>query len=478
MQSDDTENALTWHLVQCFGGDSSPGVEVPHADIVSTCAFDPSGNYLAAGDNGGRIVVWEKKATNPVRARRSRAHKAPLDFAFFCEFQSHDPEFDCLKSTEIPERINSLSFLNRKAGACFLLAANDKTIKLWKVYERDFKVLAPNMDDAMDVGDSGESVDLVGPELASKIRIPRIEVAERATVAKPRGRYTNAHSFNIHSVHPSCEGETFLSADDLRVNIWDINYTNITTNVLDIRPSNMDDLNEVITSTHFHPSQCGLFMYSTSLGSSHLCDLRVNLDCSRSVKTFKYQEPRPTPFTDIISSISSSQFGGPDGRYLFCRDYMTVKIWDTHMERAPVSILRIHDHIRSQLALLYENECVFDKFSCSPSPDGTHVLTGSYSNTFQILSRDGSDRTLVEATTKRKKSRPLNAPITPPSLPDFDRKCLHVAWHPIHNLTALCTSNNLFIYAGVPASLTSSTSSLTAGGHGTGGEPNPIRDMA
>ncbi len=35
-------------------------------------------------------------------------------------------------------------------------------------------------------------------------------------------------------------------------------------NVVDIKPENMEELTEVITSAEFHPTQCNLMMYSSS----------------------------------------------------------------------------------------------------------------------------------------------------------------------------------------------------------------------
>ena len=50
--------------------------------------------------------------------------------------------------------------------------------------------------------------------------------------------------------------ETFLSADDLRVNLWHLEITNESFNIVDIKPANMEELTEVITAAEFHPHQC------------------------------------------------------------------------------------------------------------------------------------------------------------------------------------------------------------------------------
>lgn len=74
-------------------------------------------------------------------------------------------------------------------------------------------------------------------------------------------------------------------------------------------------------------------------------------------------------FSEIISSISDVKFSR-DGRYILSRDYLTLKLWDINMENKPVATVNIHEHLRSKLCDLYENDCIFDKFECTFSGDG------------------------------------------------------------------------------------------------------------
>ncbi len=45
-------------------------------------------------------------------------------YRFYSEFQSHEPEFDYLKSLEIEEKINQIKWCRRTNGAHFLLSSN------------------------------------------------------------------------------------------------------------------------------------------------------------------------------------------------------------------------------------------------------------------------------------------------------------------------------------------------------------------
>ena len=117
----------------------------------------------------------QSKKSNPRRG----------EYNVYSTFQSHEPEFDYLKSLEIEEKINKIRWLKRKNPAHFLLSTNgerseflglvvalasfevhrsvdlalltycwffvssfhlaDKTIKLWKVSERDKKAEGYNL---------------------------------------------------------------------------------------------------------------------------------------------------------------------------------------------------------------------------------------------------------------------------------------------------------------------------------------------
>ena len=79
---------------------------------------------------------------------------------------------------------------------------------------------------------------------------------------------------HFHSIkYFSCQ-ETYLSADDLRINLWHMEITDQSFNIVDIKPANMEELTEVITASEFHPKECNLFVYSSSKGTIRLCDMR------------------------------------------------------------------------------------------------------------------------------------------------------------------------------------------------------------
>ena len=167
-----------------------------------------------------------------------------------------------------------------------------------------------------------------------------------------------------------------------------LNRTLFYLDIVDIKPPNMEDLTEVITGAEFHPRECNLFVYSSSRGIIRLCDMRQSALCDRHCKgkneefdlfiylfsfnlNLVFEEPEdPTTrsfFSEIISSISDIKFSH-SGRYMLTRDFLNLKVWDLQMDNKPVETYPIHEYLRTKLCVLYENDCIFDKFECCWSP--------------------------------------------------------------------------------------------------------------
>lgn len=202
-------------------------------------------------------------------------------------------------------------------------------------------------------------------------------------------------------------------------------------------------------------------------------------------------------FSEIISSISDVRFSN-DGRYILSRDYLTVKIWDVNMERQPVKTIPIHEHLRPRLCDTYENDSIFDKFEVVFSGDSKNVMTGSYNNNFMIYPSDPDKEMEVvlqadKSAFKAKKvgvATPINQSGSPSTNGgkksgsragspagagqgqrmrketdadqiDFNKKILHMSWHPFEDSIAIAATNNVSIsFPGLDQRfLTSSSSS-------------------
>jgi serine/threonine-protein phosphatase 2A regulatory subunit B len=475
------ENPTTWKFTQCFG-DKGDVEDITEADIISTVEFDQTGNYLATGDKGGRVVLFERNES-----------KKTCEYKFHTEFQSHEPEFDYLKSLEIEEKINKIKWCRRQNASHYLLSTNDKTIKLWKVFEKSLKVVAENNlshETTAAIGGPVGAPTSQGHIFRSRadLKLPRLTHHDTVVAAVPRKVYANAHAYHINSISVNSDGETYISSDDLRINLWNLNIQDQSFNIVDIKPANMEELTEVITAAEFHPQSCNWFMYASSKGTIKLADMRERALCDQHAKQFEQEEDPSSRsfFSEIISSISDVRFSY-DGRYILSRDYLTVKIWDVNMERAPIKTIPIHEHLRPKLCDTYENDSIFDKFEVVFSGDAKNVMTGSYNNNFMIYPSEPDKDTEVvlqadKSAFKAKKvgiPTPMNSSTSPTSSIsgrqngsratspsagstgagqrmrketdadqiDFTKKILHMSWHPFEDSIAIAATNNLFVFS-------------------------------
>lgn len=454
-------------------------------------------------ERGGNGEASTSREPDPDVRPRARGGPAspPFEYRYLTEFQSHEPEFDYLKSLEIEEKINKVRWARRNVAggeaACgsgpssssscaagsangrLLLSTNDKTIKLWRVYDRRVVTLAgfntargalggsggggvvgglplpttaqrsgdrdrdligvvrmpPVAAGAGDgTGDDGEeseeasaraaeaaaarppppgttpwsiaasarssepraprppasaaanpspssssptceaederignkikafgiSSDSGGggeagsrrtkaaaapvlrppppPPAAALLTLPRAVAARAVLSARCRRTFAGAHAYHVNSLSMCSDGETFLSADDLRVQLWhldsppptgrgggstarsaevgddgepaastssrsssssssspfyfsvsagaDASSSNSSSSsapyvLVDMKPACMDDLTEVVTAAEFHPSDCALFCHASSKGTTRVCDMRSRALCDR-----------------------------------------------------------------------------------------------------------------------------------------------------------------------------------------------------
>jgi len=87
-----------------------------------------------------------------------------------------------------------------------MLSANDKLIKLWKIEYRKEKKY-----------ESCKKLLQKG-----RLALPRSKVLNEQWEGRCRSKFNNAHEYHINSLSVNHDGENFISADDLRVNMWNI----------------------------------------------------------------------------------------------------------------------------------------------------------------------------------------------------------------------------------------------------------------
>lgn len=166
------------------------------SDTLTAICFDKIGEHLAVGDKGGRVIIFKHQDLKNSRY---------FDYRYFSEFQSHEPEFDHLKSVELGEKINSLTFLPPNgANSLKLLSTNDRVIKLWKIGKKTHR--------------ETNSASIRNQQ----VLLPTSSIFSSGVEGKTKKQYKNCHNQNINSISASPDCEHFLSSDDLTINMWNL----------------------------------------------------------------------------------------------------------------------------------------------------------------------------------------------------------------------------------------------------------------
>jgi serine/threonine-protein phosphatase 2A regulatory subunit B len=493
-----------WDFAQSFGDDLYGDDD--NDDRVTALSFHPTGRYLAIGDKAGRVSVIRQTPESAAALARTTAQKGRggatngtfggvtgfggmgmglnglndrpahvplLEYSFLLEFESHQPDFDTLRSLEMEPHISALEWLDantyqHRYGTAGdngtadrfpqILTANDSTVKLYRIggrppeTKRSFGAFVTNQHKQQQqhmlrqipkgitrrsssssgrrysysrsgsrrrTGNNNGDDELEYYNNTDPAATPvREEVEDDEAVddepldeppplvtSKLRTNYSNAHRFNIHSLSANMDGATFLSADELRINVWHLDRPESCLTMADLCDPSLGEheahrhQGELITVARFPPAECNVLMYGSSKGVLRLGDMRESplLDAGMCLELRHTPEASPhsrlrtedglevVQWTDITHSILDARFS-PCGRYILARDYLTLRLWDRRHSRAPIHQAAVNPSLGSDAALqrALDKQAIFDKFQCALSNDGLHFLTGSYSNCFSV----------------------------------------------------------------------------------------------
>lgn len=65
--------------------------------------------------------------------------------------------------------------------------------------------------------------------------MPVLRPMDLMVEATPRRVFANAHTYHINSISVNSDYETYMSADDLRINLWNFEITNQSFSILSLK---------------------------------------------------------------------------------------------------------------------------------------------------------------------------------------------------------------------------------------------------
>jgi serine/threonine-protein phosphatase 2A regulatory subunit B len=331
-----------------------------------------------------------------------------------------------------------------------VLTAGFRTIKLNRIFKDKIKTFECMSNGYVD------NENLTIPKLTSS----RSEIKD-----KTKKLLRGAHSREINSLSENkINHNNFISSDEFRINLWDLNTSDEVYNVVDIEPSFDSETSERITRSVVCNYNPHLFVYGTNKGNIKLCDLRTSSDHIYFSSNF-YDENsnlNKTIFANSLLSIHDICMS-PSNSYSFTiRNFLCVNLWDVRKQNEPNAKFLVYEPVINKLSYLYQNNYLNDKFSLSSDCNGKFILTGGYNNMFHILDIEQRLNTQIVIDDNNEKVmntnviRKINSKGScfykkdDPSFSNinFDKKILHQAYSPVENCAIMIVYNCIYSYVG------------------------------
>lgn len=446
-KSNDDLKIMEWRYSQFLGEkltyDQIKNEPENESFLVTNCKFSSDGQNAVVTDKGGRVILFKKNETK---------NKIPkLDYYY--EFVAQEREFDVHKSIEYNEEIRGLAILpSTNSNKVDILTAGYRTIKFDRIYKDKVKVF-----DQSGVKGSNEN--------NKSIVIPKVANVKIETKNKTKKVYNFVHNNEINTI---CDNKintnNFISSDEYKIFLWDLNAPNEVFNMVDIDPTIEIDNPEKITKSVVCDYNPHLFSYGTNKGNIKFCDLRTSSDSLTFSKNFKDENSNlnKTVFAQSLLGVHDLTMSFSNNYLIASRHFLSVNLWDIRKQNEPSTKFLVYEPVINKLSYLYQNNYLNDKFTLSTDCNGKYIVTGGYNNMFHVLDIEQRLNTqiVIDETNEKlsntnvirkinskgscfyKKDDPSQSKI------NFDKKILHQAYSPVDNFSVLVIYNCLYSYTG------------------------------
>ena len=363
-------------LKQSFGSNDKSIYNVETDRITHLNTSDCS-KYLFAGDSGGRIVVFNKKKT---------VQDDPWEPVF--QYFGTQPKLDYLTNSKTDNKITGLIPLQYNDNGLYNIVSDTKNIYLHKLTnkKKSFKHINHR---------------------TSPFKIKN----NTKTVLKHE--FVNGHRFYLNSIALSKEMKYILSADDLTINMWDINRPEKTMPIIDCEPNDISTITSTITKMKPHPNRDNIIYTASSNGIISTFDIRNNSITKTPVKIMYsskmvsydsiehiYADIGGKNTREHLKYISDFDISN-DSRYIVTRSPLFINLWDFRNTLHPCHSYPIHKPIHS---LIRDNhDLAFEPFEIKYSSNGEYIYSGSFDNIICINTRTcdinyTNERKLIDIT--------------------------------------------------------------------------------
>jgi len=438
---------MEWRYSQFLG--EKPSYEQIKSDpenesfLVTSVKYSNDGTNVVVSDKGGRVILFKRAETK---------NKQPkLDY--FYEFAAQEKEFDVHKSIEYNEEVRAMCLLSStNSEKVDILTAGYRTIKLDRIYKDKVK----HYDSSWKSNGEISNRNLVVPRMTQT----RLEVKNKTKKVLGCTHCNEINSLSENKINTN----NFISSDEFKIFLWDLNVPTEVFNLVDIEPSMEVENPEKITKSIVCDYNPHLLAYGTNKGNIKICDLRTSSDHLQFSTNFfdENSNLNKTIFANSLLGVHDISMSLSNSYSFATRHYLSVNLWDLRKQTEPSTKFLVYEPVINKLSYLYQNNYLSDKFSISADSSGKFILTGGYKNMFHVLDVDLRLNTQIVIDDSNEKLmntnviRKINSKGScfykkdDPTINNinFDKKILHQAFSPIENVGLLIVYNCIYSYLG------------------------------
>ncbi|KAH0795084.1 Protein phosphatase PP2A regulatory subunit B [Histomonas meleagridis] len=395
------------HFLAAFG-DHVPLSNFKPDDTISAMAFSSDGQFLASGDQAGRVVVF----------RLNENGKRQPTVSFVTQVHAHKAQFDYFHSELSEMKVNSLKWVPRQALNPLLITCNSHDAKLWR-FNASPKIVWNEFDDCQLIDDS-----FIFPTFRQK------DTEYSAECVKT---FNDIQTEYIVDLQTLPDQHSFIMVDVSCVKLWDMERD--IKSVCLCKVSQQEP--EIITSA-IHSSQPHAFIIGDDDGVCKMFDMRQQAeDIPPLFEIYTSDFASRNQQMSGCDSVGSIVFS-PDGNNFAVRRFGDVQVWDIRNTSSPTAKLDVQ-WFPGQMEWLINEEYVKDQFRTAFTAKGK-IVTGCYSADYiawDWKNNKTSKHRAVGARTPR-----------PPPEPgrDFSKRVTVCEAHPKDEIVAVVSTAALFFF--------------------------------
>ena len=397
---------MNLELIASFG-DHVPLTHFKADDTISVLSFNQSGQFLASGDQAGRVVIFQ------ILPPRMPGGKPIVSFVN--QVHAHKSQFDYFRSELSEPKINSLAWVRSNQLNPLLITCNSHEAKMWRMVQSAKPTWTP-LDFTLD-----------------NFKLPTARQLEIKYSTEQVQTYMDLQTEYLIDIQTLTDQRSFAMIDVGCVKLWDMERSCDSVCLFKV-PHQQTEL----TASAVSPALPSAILIADDTGIAHILDMRQQAeDLTPSLQFMVKDHTSPKRYIPGCEYIGATAFSA-DGVNIVTRTFGEALVWDVRQPSAPVAALDVQ-WFPGQMEWLSNDEYTKDVFRTAFTAGG-RIVTGNYSADF--ISWDWKT-----GQTQKHKAISARTP-RPPQEPgrDFTKRVTVCEAHPRDEIVAVVSTAALYIF--------------------------------